>query len=460
MAGHYHFIGIGGIGMSGIAQLLLRRGITVSGSDLRENRITRDLRQKGARIFIGHDAQNIRGADAVVYSSAIPQDNPEMAQARLQGCRLLKRAEALAELMQGKTVVTVAGSHGKTTTTSLIAYLFLEAGLAPTAAIGGVLRNIDTNAYFGDGDFFVAEADESDSSFLCYHPTYSIVTNIDREHLDHYKDFRNEVEAFRDFINLTDKSGCVFYCNDDPHLREIMKDYTRGCISFGMTEEAHAYPCRIRLQGFSSQFDCVYKGRAVGRFEIALAGMHNISNSLAVIALGLELGIALETIQKTLTGYKGAGRRFEVKYRAHKCLVIDDYAHHPTEIRATLAAAKNLDYNRLIAVFQPHRYTRTQLLLDEFGRSFGAADYVIITDIYAASEVPIEGVNANRVCDAIKAAAPGKKVCFMPKADIVEHILGVLRPGDLLIVLGAGDIVKICEEITVKLEHRCSGTRM
>ncbi|HTY44900.1 MAG TPA: UDP-N-acetylmuramate--L-alanine ligase [Patescibacteria group bacterium] len=457
MAGHYHLIGIGGIGMSGIAQLLLKRGVTVTGSDVKENRITQDLRRKGARIFIGHDAKNACGADAVVYSSAIAQDNPEMVQANLQGSRLLKRAQALAELMQGKTVVTIAGSHGKTTTTSLVSYLLLEAGLAPTAAIGGVFRNIDTNAYFGDGDFFVAEADESDASFLCYHPKYSIVTNIDREHLDHYGDFRREVETFREFINLTDTAGCVFYCNDDPSLRKIMKDYRYGCVSFGLTEEAQIYASGIQLQGFHSQFDCVYKGKAVGHFEIALAGMHNVSNSLAVIALGLELGIAFETIQRTLIGYKGAGRRFEVKFCAHKCLVIDDYAHHPTEIRATLAAAKNLQYGRLIAVFQPHRYTRTRLLLDEFGRSFDAADYVIVTDIYAASEAPIEGVNAAGVCDAIRAAAPGKKVCYMPKADIVEHVLGMLRTGDLVIILGAGDIVKTAEEIAVKMEQQCSG---
>jgi len=451
---HYHLLGVGGIGMSGIAQLLIRRGQKVSGSDVKESQTIQRLRKLGVNIFIGHEAKNISGADVIVYSSAITEDNPEMQAARQKGLQIIKRAQALVGLMQDKQVITVTGSHGKTTTASLVSYLLLEAGLLPTIAVGGILKNIDTNASFGEGKFFVAEADESDGSFLFYKPKYSIITNIDYEHLDYYKDFNKEVEAFAAFIHHTDKEGCVFYCDDDKYLKGIMKNYHARHISFGLKDTADMYPRNIQLKGLSSEFDCVYRNKAVDRFHLALGGAHNISNCLSAIALGLELGIETKTIKKALENYKGAGRRLEIKLQDETHLIIDDYAHHPTEIKASLAAVRALSRQRVIAVFQPHRYTRTKLLLDEFGKSFDAADYVIITDIYAASEKPIAGVNAESICDKIKQHTPDKLVSFLAKDKIIPQLLGMLGPKDLVITLGAGDITKICDDLVESIKRK------
>ena len=438
--------------MSGIAQLLLRQGFKVSGSDLKENKITDGLKKLGADIFIGHNPLNIKGADLIVYSSAIGEENPEIKEAKKQGIPLIKRAEALARLMKDETVITVTGSHGKTTTASLVSYLLLEAGFSPTVAVGGVLRNIDTNACLGDGMFFVAEADESDGSFLYYRPKYSIITNIDYEHLDYYKDFRNEIAAFREFINNTKENGCVFASSDDINLKGILKNYKNKYVLFGLKAGAHIYPKNIQIKGLSSEFDCFYKNKFINRFYLALGGRHNISNALSVIALGLELGIDLKFIKDTLKHYKGAKRRLEIKFDKDDYLLIDDYAHHPTEIKATLVALKSLKFNRLIAVFQPHRYTRTKLLSGEFGKSFDLADYIIVTDIYPAGEQPLKGVSARLIYDKIKERLPDRQIYFLPKEEIAAHILKIIKPHDLLITLGAGDIVKICDELVEKFK--------
>jgi len=327
----------------------------------------------------------------------------------------------------------------------------MEAGLKPAAAIGGILRNIDNNTLLGEGEYFIAEADESDGSFLYYAPKYSIVTNIDREHLDYYKDFPNLLMAYRQFADKTIKGGCLFLCDDDPNLRSMASDLKSDCVLFGLTEEADIYPKNIVLKGLSSEFDCFLKGEFIGRFSLSLGGVHNISNSLAVIALGLRLGLGRDLIRKVLSGYKGAKRRLEVKLE-NDITVIDDYAHHPTEIKASLAAIKGLNPSRIIVIFQPHRYTRTKLLLNEFGACFQAADYVIITDIYAASERPIEGIDARSICDMVKRNYPGKTVEFLPKEDIIGRALGLLKPGDLVITLGAGDITKISDELAEKIK--------
>src|SRR3989338_4542610 len=312
---HYHLIGIGGIGMSGIAQLLLRCGLRVSGSDLKENKITRELAILGAEIFIGHNAANVRGAGLVVYSTAIKEDNPETIEAKRLGIPVIKRAQALASLMRDKAVITVTGSHGKTTTTSLASYLLLEAGFYPTAAIGGILKNIDTNACLGNGRFFVAEADESDGSFLYYRPKYSIITNIDVEHLDYYETFENEINAFREFLNKTEEDGCLFCCADDINLMKILKGYKNKYILFGLKNNADIIAKNIQLQGLSSEFDCFYRDKFIHRFKLSLGGRHNISNALSVIALGLELGIGLKIINNALARYKGAHRRLEIKFK-------------------------------------------------------------------------------------------------------------------------------------------------
>ena len=454
MGKHYHLIGIGGIGMSGIAQLLLRCGKKVSGSDLIENKITRELTILGAEIFIGHNAANVRGAGLIVYSTAIKEDNPEVIEAKRLGIPVIKRAQALASLMLDKTVITVTGSHGKTTTTSLVSYLLLEAGFYPTAAIGGILRNIDTNACLGNGRFFVAEADESDGSFLYFRPKYSIITNIDVEHLDYYETFENEISAFREFLNKTKEDGCLFCCADDINLMEILKGYKNKYILFGLKNNADIIAKNIQLKGLSSEFDCFYKDKFIHRFKLSLGGEHNISNALSVIALGTELGIDLEIINNALARYKGAGRRLEIKFKDNAITLIDDYAHHPTEIRATLEAAKNLNPKRLITIFQPHRFSRTKLLLDEFGSSFGASDFVIITDIYPASELPIKGITGERVYDKIKELTPERCAKFLPKSEILENILKIIQPGDLVITLGAGDIGKLSDELAEKLKER------
>ncbi len=447
---HTHFIGIGGIGMSGIARLLLSCGMKVSGSDLKKTKITEELQRQGAAIFIGHGSKNIRGADLAVYSSAIKEDNLEIQAAKRLKIPLIKRAQALAELMRDKTVITVTGSHGKTTTTSLVSYLLLEAGLHPSVAIGGILKNIDNNACLGKGELFVAEADESDGSFLYYQPKYSIITNIDHEHLDYYKDFKDEVNAFKEFIHKTDKNGCVFCCADDKNLREIIKTYEGKYVLFGLDEDADIFPQNIKIDGLSCEFDCFYKNKLIDRFYLALGGMHNISNALAVIALGLELGVELKFIKKALASYKGAGRRMETKFKNGDYLIIDDYAHHPTEIKATLSAIKQLRVKRVIAVFQPHRFTRTKLLWDEFAKCFALADNIIITDIYAAAEPPIEGVTACLLTEKIK--EHHKNVTFVVKENIVSYISGIISPGDLVITLGAGDITKICDELVERIK--------
>ena len=449
----YHLIGIGGIGMSGIAQLLLRRGFKVSGSDLKENKITMDLARAGAEIFIGHRRANIAAAQVIIYSSAIKEDNPEIIEAKRQGMPLLKRAQGLAQLMQGKVVITVAGSHGKTTTTSLVSCLLLEAGLLPTVAVGGIIKNIDNNACLGEGKFFVAEADESDGSFLHYSPKYSIITNIDREHLDYYKEFKNAVQAFRKFIKRTDKDGCLFYCLDDPNLRKIISGSKKKAVSFGLGARARIHPGNIVLEGLTCEFDCYENNKFLERFALSLGGRHNICNCLSVIALGRELGIELGVIKKALNDYQGSRRRLEVKLGGPQISVIDDYAHHPTEIKATLLAAKNLAHKRMIGVFQPHRYSRTKLLLNEFCASFDSLDCLIITDIYPAGEQPEQGVDARLIFEKIKKrkTAP-REVYFVPKQELVDYVSGFKKDGDLILTLGAGDITKVCDELVEKIK--------
>jgi UDP-N-acetylmuramate--alanine ligase len=336
----------------------------------------------------------------------------------------------------------------------MVSYLLLKAGFHPTVAVGGVLRNIGTNACLGDGKFFVAEADESDGSFLYYRPKYSIITNIDLEHLDYYKDFNAELRAFGEFIRNTREDGCVFVSEDDKNLKGLTAGYKNKNIFFGLKESAQIYPGNILMKGLSSEFDCFYKGKLLERFCLPLGGKHNISNALSVIALGLELGIDVSLIKEALRGYGGAKRRLEVKFEDKDYLLIDDYAHHPTEIKATLDALRGFQPNRLIAVFQPHRYTRTKLLLDEFAGSLDLADYIIITDIYAAGEEPLKGVSAELIYEKIKARLPDKEVYFLPKEKIAGHILKAIKPRDILITLGAGDIVKVCDELAERIKRK------
>jgi len=447
-----HFIGIGGIGMSGIAAILLKKGFKVSGSDLKDSNIINHLRRAGAKICIGHSAQNLKeDIDLVVYSSAIKEDNPEFKEAKKRHINIMHRAESLARLMQDKVVITVTGAHGKTTTTSLSSYLLLQAGLNPTVAIGGILRSAENNAMFGNGKYFVAEADESDGSFLYYKPDYSIITNIDYEHMDYYKDWSCLINTYKKFINNTKENGIVFCCGDDINLKERLKDYKNRHLLFGLTKDSDVYPKDIKFKDWETEFECVYKNKALGKFTLSLMGLHNVSNSLAVIGLGMELGIELKVIKEALSTFKGSERRLQVKLDHDGILVVDDYAHHPTEIRAVLNAIKNLNNRRIVSIFQPHRYTRTKLLLDEFATCFDLSDYNIITDIYPASEEPIEGIHAKCIYEKVKQSGH-KETHYVPKEEIIDYVCKILKPQDLVITLGAGDISKVCNDLVSRLK--------
>lgn len=451
MSKRYHFIGIGGIGMGALATLLLKKGYRVSGSDLRENQMVLDLRQRGARIAIGHGAGNVRGAECVVFSSAIPNDNPELQAARQQGILILQRAELLAELMDGHIGITIAGAHGKTTTTSMISNLLIKGGLQPTTAIGGIVNggaqtDAGYQAQVGEGPYFVAEVDESDGSFLKFSPKYSVITNIDFEHVDYFHDWNNILSAYRDFIRRTKSDGLLIACGDDLYLSDLLKDSPCPVRTYGFGAHNDIVARDIRFDRCCVDFDCWLKGRSWGKVHLRIPGQHNAANAMACIALGTRLGIAPEAICRSLADYAGAQRRFQVKSTADGIWIVDDYAHHPTEIRATLAAAKQVGRKRLVTVFQPHRYTRVKYLWDEMAASFTDSDYIILTDIYAASEQPIDGITAERLKGHIaqKVSVP---VVYLPKGEVVRYVLDMARPGDLIMMMGAGDITYLADEM-------------
>lgn len=442
---HIHFIGIGGIGVSAIAQLALRKAEKVSGSDIKLSNITDKLKNLGIDVRIGHDARHVEGASLVVYSSAIPGDNPELIAARSKGIPVKKRAEFLSLLMADKTVVTVSGAHGKTTTSSLAARLLCMAGFGPTVAVGGILREDGDNAKFGESSYFVAEADESDGSFLLYTPDYSIITNIDDEHMDYYKSHDNLLNSFSQFIGQTKQSGCVFYCRQDEALTSLVVKSGSRCTSFGFSPEADFYPENIVFSSDGFIFNCMCRGKLLGEVSLKLIGRHNILNALAVIALGVELGIDFFKISSILAGFKGVQRRFQIKYDGLDVKIVDDYAHHPTEIQAVLDAACLSLRGRLVVVFQPHRYTRTSMLLDRFARCFYKSDHLVITDIYAAGEKAITGIDAQHVVNRIRAHVK-TPVDYVARHDIIDYLKSVICKNDLILFLGAGDITKISDE--------------
>lgn len=451
--GKIHFIGIGGIGMSGIAQICLRMGYKVSGSDLKSNQSTERLISLGAEVYEGHSSSNIQQADLVVYSSAIPEDNPELAIARNRNIKIIKRAEILAEMMKEKVSFVVAGAHGKTTTSSMLALLLKEAGYNPTVCVGGVVRNFSENCLLGDSEYFVAELDESDGSFLFYKPDYTILTNIDYEHVDYFKNWSNILKSYKKFINNIKTEGLLVCCADDNNIMHLLKSYENKYLLYGFSPNSHITAEKIKFDGTNSEFNCIYKSKKLGQIRLMIPGKHNILNSLAVIGMGLSLGINFNKIKDSLSRYKGTERRFHIRFNKNRFLVVDDYAHHPSEILATLEAARTLKPKRLVVIFQPHRYTRTQALFSEFCSCFGLADQVIITDIYPASEKPLEGVDAKNIFRKMLEA--GKtNVYYLRKDDIINHILKILNKGDLCLFLGAGDIYKLANELSEILEER------
>lgn len=451
----YHFIGIGGIGMGKLASLLLSKGISVSGSDVVDNLMVKSLRKQGAKIFIGHNVENIKDVKNVVYSSAIKNENPEFVAAENQGCRILKRAQLLAELMKNYCSVTVAGAHGKTTTTSMIAHLFITAGLDPTVALGGVFQQGSYEETLGKGKYFVAELDESDGSFLFFNPDISVITNIDFEHVDYYGDWDSILKSYDRFISQTSDGGVVIACGDDQRLMFLLKDFEKQVITYGLKKSNDLYAQDISFEDGKVQFSCWYQGELLGDISMHILGNHNVVNALACISSGIKVGLSFEDIAGALASYRGVKRRFELKGKWNDIMLLDDYAHHPTEIKATLKAVKLLNHRRIIAIFQPHRYTRTKFLWDDFIGAFQDVDRLLVTDIYAASEKLLENTTAERLCAEIENHSRCQAT-YLQKGSIVQELERIVQPGDIVITLGAGDITRISEEIVQRFKEKFS----
>jgi UDP-N-acetylmuramate--alanine ligase len=447
-----HFVGIGGIGMSGIAEVLVNLGYGVSGTDLKESDTTRRLVELGATVKYGHDARHLGDADVVVISSAVKPSNPEVVEARARAIPVIPRAEMLAELMRMKYGIAIAGSHGKTTTTSLVATVLRAAGLDPTAVIGGKLPSLGSNARLGQGEYLVAEADESDGSFMKLSPTVAVVTNIDPEHLDHYGSLERLKQTFADFINKVPFYGLAVLCLDHEHVQAILPLVEKRHVTYGLSPLADYRAIDLSFSALKSTFTAVVRGKTLGPVELAMPGQHNVLNSLAVLAVADFLGIDFDTYREALAAFTGVGRRFTVRGEAGGVMVVDDYGHHPAEIRATLAGARTgFRERRLVVAFQPHRFTRTRDLLHEFARAFNEAEMVAVSDIYAAGEEPIEGVSSARLVEEMRACGHRGAIHVPKRADIAGVLGPRLVEGDIFITLGAGDVWQVGEEILSRL---------
>jgi UDP-N-acetylmuramate--alanine ligase len=452
---HVHFIGIGGIGMSGLAEVLRTLEFDVSGSDLKPNDSTRRLEGLGVRVFFGHTAENVTGADVVVYSSAISPHNPEVARARELEIPIIPRAEMLAELMRTRYAVTIAGSHGKTTTTSMVATVLRAAGLDPTVVVGGKVNALGTNARHGEGDLFVAEADESDGSFLKLTPTIAVVTNIDAEHLDHYGTHDAVKDAFVAHANRVPFYGLCVLCIDHPSVQEILPRVERRHVTYGVSRQAGYRAKKLRFEGLATHFEAFRRNDPLGMFVVHMPGAHNVLNALAVIAVADELEVPLDVTREAIASFHGVQRRFTVlgqpecakNGRTGDVMIVDDYGHHPAEIEATLEAAQGGFDRRVVVAFQPHRYTRTKLLFDEFTRAFNKADVLLVTEVYPAGEKPIEGATGEELADAIRAHGHRAVSFVRDKKQIASALADVVEPGDLVIALGAGDINASAREL-------------
>jgi UDP-N-acetylmuramate--alanine ligase len=448
---HVHFIGVGGIGMSGLAEILRNLEFSVSGSDLREGDNLGRLRRFGVRIDLGHRAENVHGADVVVYSSAIAGSNVEITEARLRGIPVITRAEMLAELMRLKYGVAIAGSHGKTTTTSLVATVLRAAGFDPTVVVGGRMAALGSNARLGAGDLLVAEADESDGSFLRLSPTIAAVTNIDPEHLDYYGTHAALKDAFVDFIEKVPFYGLAVLCLDHPHVQDLLPRVQRRHTTYGLSPQADYHARNIRHRGVSTTFQALHGRESLGDFTVRMPGVHNVQNTLAAVAIADELEVPLDVTKEALSTFHGVARRFSIVGEVEGVTLVDDYGHHPAEIEATLEAARNAFSARVLVAFQPHRYTRTQSLFDDFTRAFNKADAVFITDIYAAGEPPIPGVSAEKLAHAIALHGHHAVRYVADRAELAQELARSARPGDIVIALGAGDINKILTSVAADL---------
>lgn len=449
-----HFVGIGGIGMSGIAEILLSLEFQVSGSDVRDSGTTRRLQELGARVWIGHSKEHLEKADVVVFSSAVSSDNPEIREAHDRRIPVIPRAEMLAELMRMQTCIAVAGMHGKTTTTSMVASVLLAAGLDPTVVIGGKLDHLGGGARLGESDLLVAEADESDRSFLKLYPTIALITNMDMEHLDCYSSMEEIRGAFLEFINRIPFYGHAVVCLDDPEVQKIIPLIEKRFVTYGLSSQAvirGRVPC---LEGGSSRFTVYKEDSLLGEICLPMPGAHNVVNALAAVAVADLFEVPFEKTKEALDAFPGVQRRFTLRGQAAGISVIDDYGHHPAEIRAVLQAAKQIAPQRIAVLFQPHRYTRTKALFDEFLTAFLDADLLYIMDIYPASEPPIEGVTGKALCEGIRARGH-KRAQFMPDRTIIaQEIATSLLPGDMILTLGAGDVTSLGPEILEALRKK------
>jgi len=447
-----HLVGIGGSGMSGIAEVLLSSGYAVSGSDTKPSAVTVRLQNLGATIFEGHSAANVHGAHVVVVSSAVKPDNVEIIEAHRQKIPVIPRAEMLAELMRLKYGIAVAGAHGKTTTTSMVASVLAAAGLDPTFVVGGRVNHAGSNARVGQGDYIVVEADESDRSFLLLAPVIAVVTTIDREHLDQYKSLDEIQQTFLRFVNRVPFYGAVVLCLDEPNVQAILPDVKRPIITYGVSSQADIVISNVKLEGFASRFRLTYHGENLGEFQLhSPPGIHNVRNAAAAAGVALALNVPADLIRQGLEKFSGVGRRFEIKGVYSGVTLIDDYGHHPVEIRATLEAARGCDFKRLLVIFQPHRYSRTQHLWDEFRQSFNLADILIVTDIYAAGETAIDHINGENLAMAISSAGH-KNVIYAPTMQMgIEFLLREARPGDAVLAIGAGSVGRALDQLAVLL---------
>ena len=448
-----HFVGIGGIGMSGIAEVLLNLGYAVTGSDLHESEVTERLRKLGAQVFIGHQEDNLAvDPSVVVISTAVKYSNPEVLEARRRHIPVIPRAEMLAELMRMKYGVAVAGSHGKTTTTSMIAAVLSTAGLDPTMVIGGRVHMLGTNAKMGQGAILVAEADESDGSFLLLSPTIAVVTNIDREHMDFHQTMERLNESFLDFINKIPFYGLAVLCLDNAHVRALLPKVRKRFATYGLSSDADFSAQDLQMKPTGVEYTVLHHAKPVGKLRLHLPGRHSATNALAAVAVGHELEIPFSRVAEALDGFTGIHRRFEIKGEPRGITIIDDYGHHPAEIQATIEAIHDSWKRPLIVIFQPHRFSRTQDLFDDFLTAFDGADRLVLTEIYAAGEDPIEGVTSEALYQGIKRRGH-MEVDFIPdKGQIVKQLVGKLNPGDIVLTLGAGDVYKVGEALVEALK--------
>jgi len=452
-----HLVGIGGMGMSGIAEVLLTLGYAVSGSDLKASPITKRLGNLGAKVYEGHRAEHVHGAHVVVVSSAVRRDNVEITEAHRLKIPVIPRAEMLAELMRLKYGIAVAGAHGKTTTTSLVASVLGAADLDPTFVIGGTVKHAGSTARLGRGEYMVVEADESDRTFLLLAPVVAVVTTIDREHLDQYHTLQEIQEVFTQFANRVPFYGSVILCLDEPNVQAILPGVKRPVITYGTSSQADLVISDIELRGLESEFRLTFRGDDLGSFHLpAPPGIHNVRNAAAAAAVALYLNIPADLIRAGLEKFTGVGRRFDVKGVVNGTTLIDDYGHHPTEIRATLEAARGCRYERLLVLFQPHRYTRSQHLWDDFCLAFNQADVLVLTDIYAANEAPIPGISGEALADAIRAAGHKQVIFRSSMQEGIEYLLHEARPGDAILTIGAGNVGRALGELAILLGAKVS----